>query len=67
MKEKVMKFLEGLSELSNKTGITVHGCGCCGSPFLDELEKGQEVKEYTIANNGDEYEYLKAQITENKS
>jgi len=33
-KEQIESFLEDLSELSRKHGITIDGCGCCGSPGL---------------------------------
>lgn len=36
--EKLKAFLKELSELSVKFGIEISGCGCCGSPFLAEIE-----------------------------
>ena len=36
-KERLDKFLEELSELSNKYGFVIGGCGCCGSPWVDEI------------------------------
>lgn len=30
-------FLLELTRLTRRTGIAVHGCGCCGSPFLKEV------------------------------
>ncbi len=33
-------FLAELSQLSNKYGVGIGGCGCCGSPFLTKHEKG---------------------------
>lgn len=30
-------FLAELSELSVKHRIVIGGCGCCGSPWLDDL------------------------------
>lgn len=32
------EFLRELSELTKKHGISIGACGCCGSPFLTELE-----------------------------
>lgn len=29
-------FLIGLAELTEKHGIVICGCGCCGSPYLEE-------------------------------
>lgn len=37
-KENLNKFLEELSELSNKYGLIIGGCGCCGSPWVAEIE-----------------------------
>jgi hypothetical protein len=28
------EFLKELSELSVKHGLFIHGCGCCGSPYI---------------------------------
>lgn len=32
-------FLSELGRLSRETGITIHGCGCCGSPWLEEAPR----------------------------
>ncbi len=32
-------FLQGLKDLTVKTGISIAGCGCCGSPYLVEINK----------------------------
>lgn len=37
-KERLDKFLEELSELSNKYRFVIGGCGCCGSPWVDEID-----------------------------
>ena len=31
-------FLAELTELSRRHGIVIGGCGCCGSPFLEDDE-----------------------------
>lgn len=36
-------FLVGLEKLSRETGVTVCGCGCCGSPFLSALKTPESV------------------------
>jgi len=36
VKEK--EFLIGLDALTRKTGILICGCGCCGSPSLEEAK-----------------------------
>jgi hypothetical protein len=33
-------FLSELSALTKKYGIGIHGCGCCGSPKIYDLEYG---------------------------
>ena len=43
--KNIEAFLQGMAKLSKETGIVVWGCGCCGSPFLeeattDDLERG---------------------------
>ncbi|MCR6116654.1 hypothetical protein HXA31_20205 [Salipaludibacillus agaradhaerens] len=35
------QFLKELSELSRKHKMYIGGCGCCGSPFVnDDYDKG---------------------------
>jgi hypothetical protein len=36
MTDKEKAFLVGLEKLTRETGIVISGCGCCGSPALDE-------------------------------
>ncbi len=36
-KETITKFLNELSILTNKYGIIIGGCGCCGSPYLEKI------------------------------
>ena len=31
-------FLKELSHLTKKYNISIGGCGCCGSPYLTDLE-----------------------------
>lgn len=38
--KRMTEFLEGLTELTKKTGIAVGGCGCCGSPYLTTSDSG---------------------------
>jgi hypothetical protein len=54
-------FLKELSQLTNKYGIYINGCGCCGSPYLTdeepefegdgELKWDIEKREYTWESN----------------
>ena len=36
MKEEQRQFLKELAELTKKYGIVISGCGCCGSPSLEQ-------------------------------
>ena len=54
-KQELKDFLRDLTKLSKRTGITIGGCGCCGSPFLvhdgaalDDLYWDDEAKKYII-------------------
>ena len=37
--EKERQFILELNCLTRKHRIKIGGCGCCGSPFLEEIEK----------------------------
>ena len=41
MSDKVAEFLEGLADLSQRTGLVVGGCGCLGSPYLEHTGEGR--------------------------
>ena len=40
-KERKRQFLIGLTKLTRETGITIGGCGCCGSPSIDEASDAE--------------------------
>ncbi|NNF96999.1 MAG: hypothetical protein HKM94_08750 [Halobacteria archaeon] len=40
MTEKELDFLRRLEQLTKETGIAIGGCGCCGSPYLENVDKG---------------------------
>jgi hypothetical protein len=47
-------FLADLSALTMKYGVTIAGCGCCGSPMLlDSNVRGR----YIVEENGDNLEW----------
>jgi hypothetical protein len=50
-KEQIEAFLTELTELSRKYGITIGGCGCCGSPSLDELSEKEKNGKYVYSDN----------------
>ena len=37
--ERLEIFLKELAELTKKYNIAIRGCGCCGSPYIDDFEK----------------------------
>ena len=38
MGDRITDFLQELAKLTDKYGIEVGGCGCCGSPWLDDTK-----------------------------
>lgn len=57
-KERLDKFYDELTALTNKYNIKIEGCGCCGSPYLVDIETFQTLDEY-VNYNKDEREYEK--------
>ena len=47
MTEKESDFLTDLEVLTRKHGIAIGGCGCCGSPWLEELTEKRLTLPYT--------------------
>ena len=39
--EREAEFLIGLTKLTRETGIKIGGCGCCGSPWIDEASDAE--------------------------
>ncbi len=39
--EREKEFLIGLAKLTRETGIIISGCGCCGSPSIDEASDAE--------------------------
>jgi len=61
----ILEFLKELSALTLKYKVRIHGCGCCGSPFLlsideykNELNLGYCVNKKLKYNGNIEYEDL---------
>lgn len=48
---EVDSFLEELSELTKRYGIEICGCGCCGSPWLKNLEPYQLDYQYKVSSD----------------
>lgn len=49
-KEKRDAFLRDLHELTQRYGIAIGGCGCCGSPYLYEVNPS-ECTHYRVDDN----------------
>jgi len=45
------EFINGLNELTTRTGVKIEGCGCCGSPWLmDGATAGHyELSDYAVS------------------
>jgi hypothetical protein len=43
-------FLKDLTALSRKHGLIIWGCGCCGSPSLNDLDE-KDAGEYLMNNH----------------
>ena len=50
-KEKLNEFLEELSKLSSKYGLVIGGCGCCGSPWVEDVNSGVILNDLEFENN----------------
>lgn len=50
------QFLLGLRELTLKTGVSIGGCNCCGSPFLLQLKPEQMTDACGYASTRPRYE-----------
>lgn len=48
--DRVRKFLKELSELSLKYKITIGGCGCCGSPWINTNENLKNGGKYKVSS-----------------
>ena len=51
-KEELHAFLVGLTQLTRKHGIVIHGCGCCNSPSLHALNKDEQTCYYHYQEEG---------------
>ena len=43
MNKDIEGFLTELTELTLKYGVTIGGCGCCGSPYLTDINGDTEI------------------------
>jgi len=53
------KFLIGLEKLSRETGVTIGGCGCCGSPYLaTDMDDMSDMRAGYVGSSGSEVNWL---------
>lgn len=52
--ERLERFLQELTALSDKYEIYIEGCGCCGSPWLNDIQAGKSYD--NLAYGQDRYE-----------
>lgn len=46
--DKKQQFISELTSLSQKYGLTIGGCGCCGSPWVAEMEPSEKNGSYSL-------------------
>jgi hypothetical protein len=52
--KRLERFLQELTALSDKYEIYIEGCGCCGSPWLNDIKAGKNYD--NLAYGQDRYE-----------
>jgi hypothetical protein len=55
-----INFLLGLRELTLKYGVGIAGCGCCGSPFLRDVQLSATSDQggYCVIDGGEEVGFV---------
>ena len=51
------EFLDDLTQLSRAHGVTIGGCGCCGSPFFGEADKAH-LGAYIVGVGSSDLEFM---------
>lgn len=49
---RIRMFLQELTALSDKYEIYIEGCGCCGSPWLNDLKSGKNYDNLAYGQDG---------------
>ena len=44
---KIDRFIKRVAELEREFGYVIDGCGCCGSPYIQDCKTGKVVMEDT--------------------
>jgi hypothetical protein len=52
MTDNEKAFLKGLTALSKKHGVVIWGCGCCGSPLIEEADTSDPFGKYLAEDDG---------------
>lgn len=58
--DRLNNFINELNELTKKYNLIIGGCGCCGSPWIEDLQEEYEYVEnvtYDVDNEKYTYEY----------
>jgi len=59
----IKDFLAELTVLSNKYGIKIEGCGCCGSPALTAIKPEMMNGSYKINEENENLTWIKNQTS----
>lgn len=58
MENKREMFFKELTELTNKYGFSIGGCGCCGSPWVRDVNTGEYIADDLCYDESEKkYEY----------
>lgn len=50
--ERLRSFLQELTALSDKYEIYIGGCGCCGSPWINDIPAGKYYDNLSYGDDG---------------
>ena len=53
---RLEEFLKELSELTEKHGFSIGGCGCCGSPWINDFKDEFNADNLYYDNEKQKYE-----------
>lgn len=54
--DRLEEFLKELSELTQKHGFVIGGCGCCGSPWIGDFKNEFDADELHYNDKKQKYE-----------
>ena len=53
---RLEEFLKELSELTQKHGFYIYGCGCCGSPWINDRKNEVDADDLYYNDEKQKYE-----------